>query len=331
VYYGKKLIVSGGVAVVTDRLGTVRADTQGEAFAYYPYGEERSSTPDGRNKFATYFRDTIGQDYADQRYYNAGIGRFWNVDPGGMATGNPADPGSWNRYAYAEGDPINSTDRHGLFMCVGCGDDSGDDGDDGGDGGYGGGGGYSPVPGGGSGGGGGGSALPKCADLLSNTITSFLKSANSPLLTQDPSFVSQVMAEAQLVGVSPLLFAAETMESGYGTSVVATTMDNPFGLKSNNQNINYSGQGGVASAIVAEGNTLNNLVNNLGENLGQMYSGLPGLTDARGWNWLRPPAYCQSAGCPSFGTDLGKALVKMGGDPNNLKYPKGQVGKTKCQ
>ena len=134
VYYGKKRIVAGGVPVVTDRLGTVRSDTQGDSYAYYPYGEERTSTVNGLYKFATYFRDTIGQDYADQRYYNAGTGRFWNVDPGGMATANPADPGSWNRYAYTQGDPINSTDRHGLFMCVGCGDDSGDDGDDGDDG-----------------------------------------------------------------------------------------------------------------------------------------------------------------------------------------------------
>ena len=47
VYYGKKLIVSGGVAVVTDRLGTVRADTQSESFAYYPYGQwgQSEATP----------------------------------------------------------------------------------------------------------------------------------------------------------------------------------------------------------------------------------------------------------------------------------------------
>jgi RHS repeat-associated protein len=113
VYYGKKLIVSGGVPVVTDRLGTVRADTQGESFAYYPYGEERSATPDGRNKFATYFRDTIGQDYADQRFYNAGTGRFWSPDPNGIKTAKLKRPGSWNRYAYVQGDPVNFGDPSG--------------------------------------------------------------------------------------------------------------------------------------------------------------------------------------------------------------------------
>src|SRR5579872_1003500 len=56
VYSGKKLMVSNGVTVVTDRLGTVRGNTQGERFAYYTYGEERTSTVDGRDKFGTYFR-----------------------------------------------------------------------------------------------------------------------------------------------------------------------------------------------------------------------------------------------------------------------------------
>ena len=75
----------------------------------------------GRDKFGTYFRDAVGQDYADQRYYNAGMGRFFNVDPGGIKTASPSRPSSWNRYSYVESDPINSSDRHGLFLCSGCG------------------------------------------------------------------------------------------------------------------------------------------------------------------------------------------------------------------
>jgi len=38
---------------------------------YFPYGEERTSTPDGTDKFGTYFRHGYGQDYADQRYYTS--------------------------------------------------------------------------------------------------------------------------------------------------------------------------------------------------------------------------------------------------------------------
>ena len=99
--------------MVTDRLGTVRANTQGESFAYYPFGEERTSTVDGRDKFATYFRDTVGLDYAEQRYYNSSLGRFWSVDPGGIRTAHPGNPTSWNRYGYVNGDPVNFGDRRG--------------------------------------------------------------------------------------------------------------------------------------------------------------------------------------------------------------------------
>jgi hypothetical protein len=76
-YFGGTLIQSNGETVATDRLGSVRANANGETFAYYPYGMERklppgnTITPDGREKFGTYFRDSeyvVGQDYADQRY-----------------------------------------------------------------------------------------------------------------------------------------------------------------------------------------------------------------------------------------------------------------------
>jgi len=114
VYFGKKMIVWGGVSVVTDRLGSVRANAQGEWFMYYPYGEERSSTVDGRNKFGTYFRDMVGQDYADKRYFGAGMGRFWSPDPSGMKAADSGNPTSWNLYAYVNGDPVNFGDPTGL-------------------------------------------------------------------------------------------------------------------------------------------------------------------------------------------------------------------------
>jgi RHS repeat-associated protein len=113
VYFGGKLIRSNGVTVATDRLGSVRANVNGERMSYYPYGQERTSTADGREKFGTYFRDGPGQDYADQRYYNQ-AGAFWSPDPGGLKTANPMNPGSWNRYAYALGDPINRFDPWGM-------------------------------------------------------------------------------------------------------------------------------------------------------------------------------------------------------------------------
>src|SRR5271157_4556526 len=56
-----------------------------------------------------------GRKDVDQRYYNQ-MGAFWTPDP--SAGSSPADPGSWNKYAYVLGDPINSTDRAGLNVAL---------------------------------------------------------------------------------------------------------------------------------------------------------------------------------------------------------------------
>ena len=59
-YFGGKLIIAKGVAVATDRLGSVRANAGGDRMTYYPYGDEKTSTLDGREKFGTYMRDGFG-------------------------------------------------------------------------------------------------------------------------------------------------------------------------------------------------------------------------------------------------------------------------------
>ena len=68
---------------------------------------------DGREKFGTYFRDAIGQDYADQRYYGSGTGSFFTAGPG-AGSGNASGSLTWNRYSYANGDPVNHWDPSGL-------------------------------------------------------------------------------------------------------------------------------------------------------------------------------------------------------------------------
>jgi RHS repeat-associated protein len=115
VYFNGRLIVSNNQVVVTDRLGSVRANgATGTRFNYYPYGEEYTTTTQSREKFATYFRDASGLDYANQRYYRSIHGGFLTPDPY-RASGGPADPGSWNRYAYVGGDPVNFNDPAGLI------------------------------------------------------------------------------------------------------------------------------------------------------------------------------------------------------------------------
>ena len=92
-YFGGKLITKNGVTVVTDRLGSVRANSNGEKMSYWPWGEEQTTTSDGREKFGTYYRDAAGQDYADQRYYDLGKGRFWSAGSGWVEDGGPEEPG----------------------------------------------------------------------------------------------------------------------------------------------------------------------------------------------------------------------------------------------
>jgi len=115
VWFAGKLIQDSSAttnAVALDRLGTNRAN----GARFRPYGDEITSTANDREKFATYTRNSYtGFDYADQRFYASTYGRFNTPDPY-KGSGGPSDPGSWNRYAYVEDDPVNSSDPLGLFQ-----------------------------------------------------------------------------------------------------------------------------------------------------------------------------------------------------------------------
>jgi RHS repeat-associated protein len=150
-YFGKKLVghYNGAYSgASTDRLGSVGK--------YYPYGQEKpSATANGTEKFTGYFRDSeTGFDYAVNRYHNPGTGRFLTPDPY-RKSARRNNPGSWNRYSYTHGDPVNRVDRRGLVEGAdGCdpedpdcdGDDGGDGGGDSGDGGDNGDNGSDPEP-----------------------------------------------------------------------------------------------------------------------------------------------------------------------------------------
>jgi len=108
-YFGGKLVKNTGGYVTPDRLGSIGK--------YFPYGQERpSATTDGKEKFATYFRDSeTGLDYAQNRYHQPGMGRFMTPD---RKSGHPSDPGTWNKYSYTAGDPVNRVDRRGNDFCA---------------------------------------------------------------------------------------------------------------------------------------------------------------------------------------------------------------------
>ena len=101
-----------------DRLGTAKYNANGQPQSFFPYGEDRGTVqPNDSLKFATYTRDSAtGLDYADQRYYANNFGRFMSPDPY-KASAGLSDPGSWNRYAYVIGDPVNRYDPHGRDWC----------------------------------------------------------------------------------------------------------------------------------------------------------------------------------------------------------------------
>jgi len=120
VYYGRRLAAKRLIALSINS-GTVsdftadRLQSKGNGSNYYPYGESKTSTAgDDREGFATYTRDEkSGLDYADQRWYASGVGRFGSVDPL-QSSMSIADPKSANRYTYVRGNPTNNVDPEGL-------------------------------------------------------------------------------------------------------------------------------------------------------------------------------------------------------------------------
>lgn len=97
----------GGKPVHTDRLGSVRWDWNGGRYSYYPYGEVRTA-PAGQTGLYGDLEDPI-------RGYDSNGARFSVPDPMGMKAANASDPGSWNRYAYVGGDPVNFDDPNGTM------------------------------------------------------------------------------------------------------------------------------------------------------------------------------------------------------------------------
>ncbi len=125
VYYGGRLVGKRLVSVTNSNNGLVsdftadRLQSKGNGSNYYPYGESNTSNSgDDREGFATYTRDEkSGLDYADQRWYASGVGRFSSPDPY-QASAGPSDPASWNRFTYVRGEPVGRYDPVGLADCV---------------------------------------------------------------------------------------------------------------------------------------------------------------------------------------------------------------------
>jgi RHS repeat-associated protein len=110
--------------ITTDPLGSVRlvTDQNGSPVTrhdYLPFGEEipaSSASIDLDQRFTGQIRDTeTGLDFFNARYYTSALGRFNSADPAN-AGAYPADPQTWNGYAYVRNNPLTYTDPSGLFL-----------------------------------------------------------------------------------------------------------------------------------------------------------------------------------------------------------------------
>lgn len=106
-----------------DHLGSPRVITDSSAQAvqrpqYFPFGEEATApaAPGERLKYTGHERDLdySGQtlDYMHARFFRPAAGKFLSVDP--ARDSNPQRPQSWNLYAYARNNPMNSADPAGT-------------------------------------------------------------------------------------------------------------------------------------------------------------------------------------------------------------------------
>jgi RHS repeat-associated protein len=106
----------GSPRVITDQNKTVVSRHD-----YAPFGEELTMArteqykPDSiRQQFTGQERDKeSGLDYFDARYYSSIQGRFTSIDPL-AASGNIANPQTWNRYTYVLNNPLRLIDPTGM-------------------------------------------------------------------------------------------------------------------------------------------------------------------------------------------------------------------------
>lgn len=106
----------------TDPQGTVlaKADAAGNVVASYdyaPYGSQAMGAPPsgGPTGYTGHVNDAdTGLVYMQARYYDPEVGRFLSVDPVGVGAG---DAFNFNRFTYANNNPIVNDDPTGRAIC----------------------------------------------------------------------------------------------------------------------------------------------------------------------------------------------------------------------
>jgi RHS repeat-associated protein len=102
----------------SSRLATTPTQTLYSSTAYGPYGEPYSQSGATDLSFTGQEQDTVSGIYDfPARKYPPVQGRWLSPDPAGLAAANPANPQSWNRYAYVLNNPMSLVDPLGLDPC----------------------------------------------------------------------------------------------------------------------------------------------------------------------------------------------------------------------
>jgi len=180
--------------------------------AYAPFGEQYANAGSADASFTGKDQDTVSNLYDfPARRLSPSQGRWISPDPAGLAAVALMRPQTWNRYAYAENNPLSYIDEDGTS------DGSGDD-DDGG----GGGGDDDDDDSAGGGGGGDNGGNDFCA----------ANPDDADCMQMDESGPSPVPAnEACVTGaLEEVLAAGETggqPNDGYGTNVMGTVAQSP--------------------------------------------------------------------------------------------------------
>ena len=107
IYYG--LDGHGNVAFLSAADGSVS-----DVYRYDAWGNVVASSGNTVNRRLFNGEDfdaALGLSYFRARYYDPARGRFRTIDP---ASGAQNAPITWNRYVFADGDPVNLADPRGL-------------------------------------------------------------------------------------------------------------------------------------------------------------------------------------------------------------------------
>ncbi|WP_250625242.1 RHS repeat-associated core domain-containing protein [Pinirhizobacter soli] len=84
---------------------------------HHPYGAQALGSPAEGPGYTGHINDAdAGLIYMQARYYDPGIGRFITADPLGPSV---ADPFNFNRFAYADNNPVKNIDPDGKQATLG--------------------------------------------------------------------------------------------------------------------------------------------------------------------------------------------------------------------